>query len=288
MRNSPGTWAAQLRSAGLVVQRVSRHGRPKQPIVVAKFGGTSVACPERISSVAKRAVSLKNRGFMPVFVVSAMAGETDRLIGLAQAMGGSPCARELDVLLTTGEQVVAALLAIAIEGMGIRARSFLGHQVSIRTDRNHGNAAIRSVDTQLLEASLERGEVPVVAGYQGVDALGNITTLGRGGSDTAAVAVAAALGADACEIFTDVDGVYDQDPRVVPHARKFDVLDYESMYQMAAHGAKVLHDKSVLLAAAHEVPLYVRSTFSTKPGTWVGTPPLNFDSDVGWPQIAEG
>jgi aspartate kinase len=198
-----------------------------------------------------------------------MAGETNRLLALARAAAGTPDERESDALVSTGEQVTAALTALALQDQGVPARSFLGHQVRIETDSAHGRARIVRVDVERLTAALEAGQVAVVAGFQGVDGQGSITTLGRGGSDTSAVALAAALGADVCEIYTDVDGVYTSDPRIVPQARKLERIAYDEMLELASLGAKVLQIRSVEFAKRYRVPVHVRSSFSESEGTWV-------------------
>ena len=238
-------------------------------LYVQKFGGTSVGTLDRIRAVARRVVKAKEQGHGLVVAVSAMAGETNRLIALADAMSVSAHQRELDVLVSTGEQVSVALLAMALRDLGHPARSFLAHQVQILTDSAHGKARILSIDAPRLHAALERGEIAVVAGFQGTDAEGNITTLGRGGSDTTAVALAAALGADACEIYTDVDGVYTTDPNMCPTARKIHRICYEEMLELASLGAKVLQTRSVEFAMKYNVPIHVRSSFSEVEGSWV-------------------
>ncbi len=238
-------------------------------LVVQKFGGTSVGSVERIRSVAKRAVLAHARGDQVVIVVSAMSGETNRLLGLAREIALVPEARELDVIASTGEQVTSALLALAIHGEGAKARSFLGHQVRILTDGAFTKARILSIDDAPLRAALAAGYIAVIAGFQGVDDAGNITTLGRGGSDTSAVAVAAALSADVCEIYTDVDGVYTTDPNMCPSARKISRISYEEMLELASLGAKVLQIRSVEIAMRHQVAVHVRSSFSDSEGTWV-------------------
>ena len=238
-------------------------------LIVQKYGGTSVASAERIKNVAKRVVAAKAAGGDLVVVVSAMAGETNRLVGLAQQISEAPDERERDVLLASGEQVSTALLALAIKALGHKARSLLAHQVRIQTDKAYGKARIKSIDsTRVLEA-LKKGEIVVVAGFQGVDEDDNITTLGRGGSDTSAVAIAAALGAGSCEIYTDVDGVYTTDPGICPAARKLDRISYEEMIEMASMGARVLQIRSVELGMKFKVPIHVRSSFNEAEGTWV-------------------
>ena len=240
-------------------------------LIVQKFGGTSVATPERIGSVADRVAAARDGGDDVVVVVSAMAGETDRLLGLARDVCDRhrPNPREVDQLLASGEQVTVALLAMALEKRQVSARSYLGHQVAIRTDRAHGKARIEAVETERLKGELAAGRVPIVAGFQGVAEGGEITTLGRGGSDTTSVALAAALHADECRIYTDVDGVYTTDPRVVPDARRLDRITFEEMLEMASLGSKVLQTRSVEFAGKHAVPLRVLSTFKDGPGTLI-------------------
>ena len=238
--------------------------------IVQKYGGTSVGDLDCIRNVAQRVVSSAAVGNQVAVVVSAMAGETDQLVSWAREIGGEqPDPREVDMLVSTGEQKTIALLALAIRQLGHSARSFTGGQMGIRTDTAHTRARIASVDAERLQAVLDRGTVAVLAGFQGIDDEGNITTLGRGGSDTSAVAVAAALGADICEIYTDVEGVYTSDPRVVPRARKLDRISYDEMIEMASLGAKVLQIRSVRFAMRHGVPLHVRSSFIPDEGTWV-------------------
>lgn len=238
-------------------------------LIVQKYGGTSVGSVERIHNVAKRALRSAEGNHQVVVIVSAMAGETNRLLGLASEVASAPDRRELDVIAATGEQVSAALTALAIQAQGGRARSFLGHQLKILTDRAYSKARILAIDAEVVRSQLAGGAIAVVAGYQGVDDEGNITTLGRGGSDTSAVAVAAALGADVCEIYTDVDGVYTTDPNVCPRARKIGRISYEEMLELASLGAKVLQRRSVEVAMKYGVPIHVRSSFSDTPGTWV-------------------
>lgn len=238
-------------------------------LIVKKFGGTSVGSTEKIQQVAKRVLKQQQAGDQIVVVVSAMSGETNRLVGLSQDITDAPTGREYDMLVSTGEQVTISLLSLAIQQLGGQAISFLGHQVKILTDEAHGKARIRSIDDQRIRGELNAGKVVVVAGFQGCDEDGNVTTLGRGGSDTTAVALAAALKADLCEIFTDVDGVYTTDPNMVPHAKKIDQVSFEEMLEMASTGAKVLQIRSVELAAKFKVPLEVRCTFNENPGTLV-------------------
>src|SRR3954451_7834393 len=238
-------------------------------LVVQKYGGTSVGDLDRIRNVAKRALAAKKAGNDVVVVVSAMAGETNRLLKLTSELSRRPNQREQDVVVSTGEQVSVGLLALAIQEMRGKARSFLGHQVRILTDSAFSNARIRSIDGEKLFESLKRGEIGVVAGFQGQDEHGNITTLGRGGSDTTAVALAAALKADACEIYTDVDGVYTTDPRICSRAKKLKRISYEEMLEMASLGSKVLQIRSVEFAMKYKVPLWVKSSFTDDPGTLV-------------------
>jgi aspartate kinase len=239
-------------------------------LIVQKYGGTSVANVERIQNVARRVIETAQQGNRVAVIVSAMSGETDALVALAHGAGGDrPDPREYDALVSTGEQKTIALLAMAIQRLGTKARSFTGAQMGMRTDASHTRARIRSIDTQRIVDSLDDGAVAVIAGFQGIDDDGNITTLGRGGSDTSAVAVAAALQADVCEIYTDVNGVYTTDPNMVPAARKLDRISFEEMLEMASLGAKVLQIRSVKLAQQYGVPLHVRSSFESSEGTWV-------------------
>jgi len=230
-------------------------------LIVQKYGGTSVGTVERIQNVARKVQKWRERGNDVVVVVSAMSGETNRLIGLASQISANPSAREMDVLVSTGEQVTIALLAMALQEIGCDARSYTGSQVRISTDSAHSKARITDIDDVRVRADLEAGRVVVVAGFQGVDEHGNITTLGRGGSDTTAVAMAAALKADECQIYTDVDGVYTTDPRVEPKARKLDRITFEEMLEMASLGSKVLQIRSVEFAGKYNVPLRVLSSF---------------------------
>jgi aspartate kinase len=236
---------------------------------VQKYGGTSVANPDRIANVANRVAKGWRDGNKMVVVLSAMSGETDRLINLAKELAEDPDPRELDVLLATGEQTTVSLFSIFLRGQAVPCTSLLSHQARIYTDRAYGRARILGIDTGRVREELKKGRVVTVAGFQGVDEVGNITTLGRGGSDTTAVAIAAALKADLCEIYTDVDGVYTTDPRICPNARKLDRIAYDEMLEMASLGAKVLEIRSVGFAKRYAVPLAVRSTFSGQPGTLV-------------------
>ena len=238
-------------------------------LIVQKYGGTSVGSVERIRRVAEKVARTRDEGHDVVVVVSAMSGETNRLLSLAREISERPDPRELDVLLSTGEQVTIALLSMALQSIGRPARSFTGAQVRILTDDAHTKARIQAIDDARIRAQLAEGRVVVVAGFQGVDDHGNITTLGRGGSDTTAVALAAALKADECQIYTDVDGVYTTDPRVEPKARRLDVITYEEMLEMASLGAKVLQIRSVEFASKYEVPLRVLSSFEDGPGTLI-------------------
>jgi aspartate kinase len=238
-------------------------------LIVQKYGGTSVANLERIRNVAERVAEYKRAGHDLVVVVSAMAGETDRLINLAKSITENPPLRELDMLVSTGEQVTSALLAITLQAMGYKARAFLGYQIPIYTTDLFTKARIKEIKVDTIKSALARGEIVVVAGFQGVTEEGDITTLGRGGSDTTAVALAAALKADLCEIYTDVEGVYTADPHIVPKARKLAKVSYEEMLEMASSGAKVLEMRSVELSMIYKVPLVVRSSFSRANGTLI-------------------
>ena len=238
-------------------------------LIVQKFGGTSVANPDKIKAVAERVLACKKQGNDMVVVLSAMSGETNRFVDLANQMQAIPDPREMDVLLSSGEQVTISLFAMAVKEMGFDAISLLGDQVKIITDKMHTKARIKSINSDLIKKHLNDGKVVVVAGFQGVTEDDNITTLGRGGSDTTAVALAAALNADLCEIFTDVEGVYTTDPNICDTARKIDRITYEEMLELASLGAKVLDIRSVGLAKRYKVPLHVRSTFTETEGTWV-------------------
>jgi aspartate kinase len=238
-------------------------------LVVQKFGGTSVGSIDRIRNVARRAIAAQKKGDKIVVIVSAMSGETNRLLGMAHEMVSVPDAREMDVIAATGEQVAAALTAMAIQNEGGQARSLLGHQVKILTDGAFTKARIKTIEGSKIFSTLDSGQIAVVAGFQGVNEHGDITTLGRGGSDTSAVAIAAAIGADACEIYTDVDGVYTTDPNICPSAQKIPRISYEEMLELASLGAKVLQIRSVEIAMKYGVPVHVRSSFSDVEGTWV-------------------
>lgn len=238
-------------------------------LVVQKFGGTSVANIEKIKNVAMKAIREKDAGHDVIVVLSAMAGETNRLIDLAHSAAESPDEREYDSLISTGEQVTITLLSIVLNAMGYRSRSFLGFQVKIKTDNAYKKARISMIDTDIIRKEIKKGTIVVVAGFQGVDEDNNITTLGRGGSDTSAVALAAALAAERCDIYTDVDGVYTTDPNVCSKARRLEKISYDEMLEMAMTGAKVLQPRSVEMAKKYNVPVYVKSTFSDEGGTLV-------------------
>ncbi|WP_295400894.1 aspartate kinase [uncultured Thiocystis sp.] len=244
-------------------------------LIVQKYGGTSVGSVERIHLVADRVKRWTDQGHRVVVVLSAMSGETDRLIGLAKQIQERPEPRELDVLLSTGEQVTIALLSMALAAKGCPARSYTGGQVHILTDSAHNKARIRDIDAARVRADLDAGRVVVIAGFQGIDEHGDITTLGRGGSDTSAVAIAAALTADECQIYTDVDGVYTTDPRVEPKARKLDRITFEEMLEMASLGSKILQIRSVEFAGKYRVPLRVLSSFDEGEGTLI-----TFEEDI--------
>lgn len=241
----------------------------RRPLIVQKYGGTSVGSPELIRKVAARIARLRARGVDVAVVVSAMGDHTDRLVDLAREVSSRPAPRELDSLLSTGEQVSVSLLAMALQDAGVPARSLLGFQVPMRTTALHGKARIEGIDGVRLAAIIAEGAVPVVAGFQGINEAGDITTIGRGGSDTTAVAVAVALGADECQILTDVDGVYTTDPRMVPAARRLSHLTFEEMLELAGQGARVLHLRSVEFAAKYHVKLRVALSFEDSEGTLI-------------------
>ncbi|MDP3695054.1 MAG: aspartate kinase, partial [Desulfocapsaceae bacterium] len=246
-----------------------RESKKIMALIVQKFGGTSVGSPEKIKAVAERVLRCKNQGNQMVVVLSAMSGETNRLIALASQMQEFPETREMDMLLSTGEQVTISLFAMAVKDAGGDAVSFLGDQVKINTDSVHTKARIESIDSEKILAELNQGRVVTIAGFQGVNDKGDITTLGRGGSDTTAVALAAALKADSCEIYTDVEGVYTTDPNICSKARKIDRISYDEMLELASLGAKVLDIRAVTFAKRYKVPVHVRSTFTETEGTWV-------------------
>jgi len=232
-------------------------------IIIQKFGGTSVANPERIKTIAEKVAKFASQGNKIVVVVSAMSGETDKLISLAKEMMKSPEPREMDSIVSTGEQVTSGLTALALINLGIKAKSYAGHQVKILTNKLHTKARIENIDSTLIKKDLDEGYVVVVAGFQGSDIEGNITTLGRGGSDITAVALAVSLKADECQIYTDVDGIYTTDPRVVPEARKLDSITFEEMLEMASLGSKVLQTRAVEFAGKYKIKLRVLSSFQT-------------------------
>ena len=252
-------------------------------LIVQKYGGTSVGSVERIEAVAERVARHHSDGDQLIIVVSAMSGETNRLLGLARDLTPNPSPRELDVLVSTGEQVSMALLAMALHKRGIDALSLKGSQVAIRTDSFHSKARIQSIDDRRLRAELDQGRVVVVAGFQGVDGNGEVTTLGRGGSDTSAVALAAAAGADECQIYTDVDGVYTTDPRIVDGAQRLESITFEEMLEMASMGSKILQLRSVEFAGKYQVPLRVLSSFKEGPGTLIK---MDEDDPMEAPTIA--
>jgi aspartate kinase, monofunctional class len=231
-------------------------------LIVQKYGGTSVGSPERIKNVAKRVAAARQEGHDVVVVVSAMSGETNRLVALAHEMQEFPDPRELDVVLATGEQVTIGLLAMALKNIGVEAKSYTGWQVAVKTDTAHTKARIEDIDSDKMRADLAQGKVVIVAGFQGINSVGDISTLGRGGSDTSAVALAAALKADECQIYTDVDGVYTTDPRVVPEARRMDTITFEEMLELASLGSKVLQIRSVEFAGKYQVRLRVLSSLT--------------------------
>ena len=261
--------AVSRQSSDVDTQEAAQSDSSQRPLVIQKFGGTSVGDTARIQRVAERVARTWAEGKDVVVVVSAMSGETNRLVGLAQQIAPDSRGREYDVLVSSGEQVSIALLAMALQQRGQAARSLLGYQADIRTNASHSRARIESIEASAVREALAAGEVPVVAGFQGRDTEGNITTLGRGGSDTTAVALAAAMKASACEIYTDVDGIYTADPNVVKTARKIDRISYEEMLELASMGTKVLQTRSVEFAMKYKVPVHVRSTFEQYDGSWV-------------------
>jgi aspartate kinase len=252
-------------------------------LIVQKYGGTSVGSTERIRNVARRIARFHREGHELVIVVSAMSGETNRLLGLAKELAPAPDPRELDVVAATGEQVTIGLLAIALKGMGLEARSYTGAQVRVLTDSAFTKARILEIDEASMRDDLKAGTIVIVAGFQGVDAEGNITTLGRGGSDTSGVALAAALRADECQIYTDVDGVYTTDPRIVPEARRLDTITFEEMLELASLGSKVLQLRSVEFAGKYKIKLRVLSSFDDPESTSTGTL-ITFEEDENMEQ----
>ncbi|MEN6623764.1 MAG: aspartate kinase [Smithella sp.] len=249
-------------------------------LVVQKYGGTSVANIDKIKNVATKVIREKNAGNNVVVVLSAMSGETDKLIALANKATDSPDGREYDALISTGEQITITLLAMVLNSMGFPAKSFLGFQVKFLTDNAHKKARIVSVDTDAIKKDLDEGKIIVVAGFQGVDNNNNITTLGRGGSDTSAVALAAVLNADQCDIYTDVDGVYTTDPNICNKARRLEKISYDEMLEMAMTGAKVLQPRSVEMAKKYNVPVYVKSSFSDEGGTLVTKEDMDMEREI--------
>lgn len=245
------------------------------PLIVEKFGGTSVGSVERIKAVAAGLADRHAKGEKLVVVVSAMSGQTNNLIKLAHELNETPSAREMDVLMSTGEQVTIALLSMALHELGLQAKSYTGAQIRMLTDSSHMKARIEDIDVNKIHQDIEQGNIIVAAGFQGVDADGNITTLGRGGSDTSAVAIAAALKADECRIYTDVDGIYTTDPRIVPQARRLTRITFEEMLELASLGAKVLQTRSVEFAGKYKVPLRVLSSFEPDEGTLI-----TYDNEV--------
>ena len=256
-------------------------------IIVQKFGGTSVANPEKILKAARRAIRAQQEGHQVVMVVSAMGHSTDELIDLAKQITERPPAREMDMLLSTGEQVSVALMAMAIQSLGHKAVSMTGAQIGIKTDNTHGKARIRSIETARMLKVLSEGNIIIAAGFQGIDEEFNITTLGRGGSDTTAVALAAVLRAEACEIYTDVDGVYTTDPRVVPEARRVSRISYDEMLELASLGAGVMHSRSIEFGKKFDVPIHVRSSFTDQPGTLIVAEPEVADLAVSGAAITK-
>jgi aspartate kinase len=257
------------------------------PLIVQKFGGTSVADSQKILAAARKAVRAHQEGNQVVMVVSAMGHNTDALVSLAHEITEHPHAREMDMLLSTGEQVSVALMAMAIHSLGYEAISLTGAQIGIKTDSTHTKARIQSISTERVRQALDQGKIVIAAGFQGIDEDFNITTLGRGGSDTTAVALAAVLSADACEIYTDVDGVYTTDPRVLPAARRVNRVSYDEMLELASLGAGVMHNRSIEFAKKFSVPIHVRSSFSDVPGTIISVLPEAKDQPVGGAALAK-
>ncbi|MGV3484750.1 MAG: aspartate kinase [Planctomycetaceae bacterium] len=249
-------------------------------LIVQKFGGTSVADPEKIRAAARKAIRAQREGHQVLMVVSAMGHQTDHLLELANQISASPPAREMDMLLSTGEQVSVALVAMAIDSLGAKAVSLTGGQIGIRTDNTYTKARIRSISTERIQRLLDEGNIVIAAGFQGIDEELNITTLGRGGSDTTAVALAAVLGADACEIYTDVDGIYTTDPRLLPEARRVEVVSYDEMLELASLGAGVMHSRSIEFAKKFDVPIHVRSSFSDIEGSMIVAEPQSRSAAV--------
>lgn len=249
-------------------------------LIVQKFGGTSVADCEKILAAARKAIRAQQEGNQVVMVVSAMGKNTDMLVGLAQQINERPPAREMDMLLSTGEQVSVALMAMAVDALGHRAVSLTGAQIGIRTDSTYTKARILSISTERVKALLDAGNIVIAAGFQGIDENLDITTLGRGGSDTTAVALAAVLNADSCEIYTDVDGVYTTDPRVLPEARRVTRISYDEMLELASLGASVMHNRSIEFAKKFDVAIHVRSSMSDIPGSMIVSTPESSEKSV--------
>src|SRR4029077_6872371 len=256
-------------------------------LIVQKFGGTSVANAEKIRVAARRAIRAQQNGNQVVMVVSAMGHQTDVLVDLAKQITDDPSGREMDMLLSTGEQVSVALMAMAIHSLGHEAISLTGAQIGIKTDSTHTKARIRSISTDRMKRALDEGKIVIAAGFQGIDEDYNITTLGRGGSDTTAVALAAVLEADACEIYTDVDGVYTTDPRVLPEARHVNRVSYDEMLELASLGAGVMHNRSIEFAKKFSLPIHVRTSFSDTPGPLITAQPEAPDQPVGGAALAK-
>ncbi len=260
---------SQAKTTGKSVGLAVIPGVSSVSLLVQKFGGTSLADSAKILAAARRAIQAHNRGNQVLVVVSARGHTTDELIALAREITEKPPAREMDMLLSTGEQVSVALMAMAIQSLGVPAISFTGAQIGLVTDSFHTKARIRNISTERMVQALGEGKIVIVAGFQGVDENYNITTLGRGGSDTTAVALAAVLGATGCEIYTDVDGIYTTDPRIIPEARKIDRISHDEMLELASLGAGVMHSRSIEFAKKYGMPIHVRSSFSDAPGTWI-------------------
>src|SRR5688572_20858931 len=256
-------------------------------LIVQKFGGTSVADSQKILAAARKAIRAQKEGNQIVMVVSAMGHQTDMLVDLAEQITDRPDPREMDMLLSTGEQVSVALMAMAIHSLGSKAVSLTGAQIGIKTDSKHTKARIKSIETARLRKLLDEGNIVIAAGFQGIDDDFNITTLGRGGSDTTAVALAAVLRADACEIYTDVDGVYTTDPRVVPEARRVSRIGYDEMLELASLGAGVMHSRSIEFGKKFDVPIHVRSSFTDQPGTMIVSEPERPDLPVSGAAITK-
>src|SRR5918995_6215729 len=283
-RSSPLQW---ISIDGLIPRRKRHRGALTVPLLVQKFGGTSLADSDKILAAARRAIRADQRGDQVLVVVAARGHTTDELIELAKQINERPPAREMDMLLSTGEQVSVALMAMAIQALGVPAISFTGSQIGIVTDSFHTKARIRNISTDRMIQALDEGRIVIVAGFQGVDDHYNITTLGRGGSDTTAVALAAVLGADACEIYTDVDGVYTTDPRLLPEARRVKQISYDEMLELASLGSGVMHNRSIEFGKKFGVPIHVRSSFTDQPGTMIVAEPERPDLPVSGAAITK-